>query len=69
MSSVDEYHESARDCVRWAAKARTEEQRRQFLRLAHEWTQAALRLGGAPSPSESDNERLETKPGRAPENW
>ena len=25
MSTVDEYHKFARDCLRWAAKARTEE--------------------------------------------
>ena len=31
MSTVDEYHKYARDCLRWAARARTEEQRRQFL--------------------------------------
>ena len=37
-----EYHKSARDCLRWAAKARTEEQRKQFMSLAHDWTQAAL---------------------------
>ena len=30
-SPVEEYHKSARDCLRWAAKARTEEQRKQFL--------------------------------------
>ncbi len=28
MSTVEEYHKSARDCLRWAAKARTEEQRK-----------------------------------------
>ena len=37
MSTVEEYHKSARDCLRWAAKARTEEQRKQFLSLAHDW--------------------------------
>ena len=42
MSTVEEYHKSARDLLRWAAKARTEEQRKQFLSLAHDWTQAAL---------------------------
>jgi hypothetical protein len=42
MSTVDEYHKYARDCLRWAARARTEEQRKQFLSLAHDWTQAAL---------------------------
>jgi hypothetical protein len=44
MSTVYEYHTYARDCLRWAARARTEEQRRQFLTLAHDWTQSALGL-------------------------
>jgi hypothetical protein len=44
MSAVDEYHKFARDCLRWAARARTEEQRKQLLSLAHDWTQAASGL-------------------------
>jgi hypothetical protein len=54
MSTVDEYHHFARDCLRWAARARTEDQRKQLLTLANDWTQAALRLEGAPASSESD---------------
>ena len=42
MLAVDEHHKYARDCLRWAARARTEEQREQFLALAHDWRQAAL---------------------------
>jgi len=42
MLAVDENHKYARDCLRWAARARTEEQRNQFLTLAHDWRQAAL---------------------------
>jgi hypothetical protein len=53
MSTVDEHHKYARDCLRWAARARTEEQRKQFLSLAHHWTQAAL-IEAEPSPSELD---------------
>jgi hypothetical protein len=41
MSTVDEYRKYARDCLRWAYRARTEEQRKQFLSLAREWQQAA----------------------------
>jgi hypothetical protein len=48
MSTVDEYHKYAKDCLRWAARARTEEQRQRFLSLAHDWTQAALGLEGVP---------------------
>ena len=42
MSTVDEYHKYARDCLRWAARARTEEQRKQFLSWPTIVTQAAL---------------------------
>jgi len=45
-TTVDEYHSYARDCLRWAAKARTEEQREQLLSLAKDWTQAAEALDG-----------------------
>jgi hypothetical protein len=55
MSTVDEYHKYARDCLRWAARARTEEQRQRFLSLAHDWTQAAFGLEGVPFPSELSN--------------
>ena len=48
MTTVDEYHSYARDCLRWAAKARTEEQREQLLSLAKDWTQADKALDGLP---------------------
>jgi hypothetical protein len=48
MSTVDEYHKYARDCLRWAARARTDEQRQRFLSLADDWTQAASGLEGMP---------------------
>jgi hypothetical protein len=51
MSTVNEYQAYARDCLRWAAKAPTEEQRRQFLSLASDWTHAAAGLeGGLANP-------------------
>ena len=53
MLAVDEHHKYARDCLRWAARARTEEQRKQFLTLAHDWRQAAL-LEDVAAPSEPD---------------
>ena len=40
MSTVNEYHAYARDCFRWAARARTEEQRERLLVL--------LAIGGKP---------------------
>jgi hypothetical protein len=58
MSTVDEYHKYARDCLRWAAKAGTEDQRQRFLSLARDWTQAALGLEGAAFPSELSNRGL-----------
>jgi hypothetical protein len=54
MSTVDEHYKYARDCIRWAARARTEEQRKQFLNLAHDWTRAALLIEAEPGPSEPD---------------
>jgi hypothetical protein len=54
MSTVDEYHTYARDCLRWAARARTEEQRKQFLTLARDWTHAASQIEGVLVPSEPD---------------
>ena len=53
MFTVDEYHKYARESLRWAARARTEEQRKQFLRLAHDWTQAALLIEDKRSPPTS----------------
>ena len=55
MSTVNEYHNYARDCQRGAATARTEEQRQRFLSLADDWTHAALGLEGVPVRSEPDN--------------
>ena len=54
MSTVNEYHAYARDCFRWAARARTEEQRERLMSLARHWRQAALELEGvsiAPEPT------------------
>jgi len=50
-TTVEEYHKSARDCLRWAAKARTEEQRKQLLSLAEEWREAALLIENTSVPS------------------
>jgi hypothetical protein len=50
MSTVDEYRKLARDCLRWANRALTEEQRKQFLSLAREWQQAASGLEGVQVP-------------------
>ena len=55
---VDEYHKLARDCLRWAARARTEEQRKRLLNLAHDWTQAASGLEAQAQWSQANNLRL-----------
>jgi hypothetical protein len=50
MSTVNEYHSYAQDCFRWAARARTEEQRERLLSLARDWRQATLELEGVSVP-------------------
>jgi hypothetical protein len=42
MTTATEYQEYARECARWAAEAKTEDQREAFLQLAQHWMQAAL---------------------------
>jgi hypothetical protein len=54
MLAFDEHHKYARDCLRWTARALTEEQRKQFLSLAHDWRQAALLIEDDPVPSDPD---------------
>ena len=58
MTTVNDYHSYARDCLRWAVKAQTEEQRQRFLDLANDWRHAALGLEGMPLAGEPDNEGL-----------
>jgi hypothetical protein len=62
MSTVDEYHHFARDCLRWAARARTEDQREQLLTLANDWTQAALLIEGVPGQPPDKSAALAQKP-------
>ena len=59
MSTIDEYHTYAHDCLRWAATAQTEEQRNQLLTLADDWTQSALGLEGVfvpPAPAQTEED-------------
>lgn len=44
--TVNEYHQYAEECLRWAAQAKTEDQRHAFLEMAQAWTMAASRLEG-----------------------
>lgn len=42
MTSAYEYREYAQECVRSAAQAKTEKERKAFLEMAHAWTRVAL---------------------------
>ena len=44
METAVECHQYAEECVRWAARAKTEEQRKGFLEMARAWREAALLL-------------------------
>ena len=50
MATVNEYRQFANECLRWAAEAETEDDRKAFLELARDWTFAALRLEGVLTP-------------------
>ena len=50
MATVNEYRQFANECLRWAAEAETEDDRKAFLELARDWTLAALRLEGVLTP-------------------
>jgi hypothetical protein len=45
MATVNEYQQLAQQCVRWAARAKTEDKRTAFLEIARAWTLAAARVG------------------------
>ena len=53
MISSSQYQENAKDCRRWAAQAKSEEQRKGFLGMAEAWTDVALAQSGATEKSES----------------
>jgi len=44
MTTHDEYRQYAKECLRWAAAAKTEDQRKAFLEMARAWTLAATQL-------------------------
>ena len=44
MATAEEYHQCARECLRSAAEAPTEADRKQFLDMADAWTRAARLL-------------------------
>jgi hypothetical protein len=42
--SAKQFHEFARECMRWAEEATSEEDRRHFIEMAKAWVQAASEL-------------------------
>ena len=58
MATVNEYRQFANECLRWAAEAETEDDRKAFLELARYWTLAALRLEGRLTPPDPKQTRL-----------
>jgi hypothetical protein len=46
MATADEYRQFAKECLKWAEEAATEQDRAAFLELARDWTVAAMRLEG-----------------------
>jgi len=47
MTTSHEYRQFAHRCTEWAAEAKTDEARDDFLNLAFDWTLAALRVDDA----------------------
>jgi hypothetical protein len=56
MATVSQYKQYAKECVRWAAEASTEEDRKAFLDLARDWTLAATRLESLKSATNKEME-------------
>jgi hypothetical protein len=54
MKTAEEYRQYAEECIRWAGKAKTEEERKSFLDMAFAWTAAALRIEGLIEPVGAD---------------
>jgi hypothetical protein len=68
MTTVNEYRQFANEGLRWAAEAKTEDDRKALLELARVWTFAALRLEGVltPNPKQTrlpSNRELGTRSG------
>jgi hypothetical protein len=47
MSSPDEYRQFAEECLRWAAKAKNDGERKAFLDMAQTWIAAKMMNGQA----------------------
>jgi hypothetical protein len=60
--SSKEYRELARECMRWADEAASEEDRQHFLAMAKAWVHAAVELG---EPSHDYNAYPPSLPSRS----
>jgi hypothetical protein len=54
MTTANEFRDYAKECLRWADQAETDDQRQSFLDMARDWTLAALRLEGVMIPRQSE---------------
>jgi hypothetical protein len=62
MATAAEYHQYARECLQWADETQTKDQRKEFLSMAHAWTEAALRVEGVLVPIEEDKSSTSISP-------
>jgi ubiquinone biosynthesis protein UbiJ len=56
VATAKQFKQSAAECLRSAAEAKTEEQRKLFLSMALAWTQAAMQAEGVLSPDMDEHE-------------
>jgi hypothetical protein len=54
MTKIEQYRQYAGECLRWAAEAKTEEERKPFLAMANDWAKAALQLEGSVGLEKAD---------------
>jgi hypothetical protein len=64
MTTNEEYQSYARECIRWARAAKTEDERKAFLDLASAWATAAAKIAanGQAIPSTMMQPRANTDP-------
>jgi hypothetical protein len=55
--TAGEFHQYARECIASAANAVSEGEQKAYLQMARTWTQAALRVEGALTPSTTADAR------------
>jgi hypothetical protein len=49
-TTANEFRDYAKECLKWADEAKTDDQRQSFLDMARDWTLAAARFDGALVP-------------------